>query len=183
MSYEYLIASLPALITLDSPALPAEEFASMCESQLAARDQQTLAQAMHAPAPPDEAKHHFVARWRDRETQLRNACARIRASRRKVDVIRAIRPLGDFSPSLEDAVEQAFDQQSPLEREKALDRIRWNALEELAGPAPFSFDHILAYALKRRIAERWQAMDQDRGNARVDELVKTTVDSPPDDEH
>lgn len=162
MSYFYLIASLPAL-SLGQVSMPAGAFHARCEAELAPRDLQTLRELDQEPTPPADATHSFTAAWRDYETQLRNAIAKVRAARRQTDATRLLRPHGRFSPAIEDAVEQAWTMDSPLDREKALDRLRWTLLEELQGVDPFSFRVILAYALKRRIAERWSTMDAETG--------------------
>ena len=51
----------------------------------------------------------------------------------------------------------------PLERELALDRLRWTLLDELAVSQAFGFQAVLAYGLKLRLAEKWAAMDEAEG--------------------
>jgi hypothetical protein len=51
----------------------------------------------------------------------------------------------------------------PLDRELALDRLRWTLLDELAVAAPFGLQAVLAYGLKLRLAEKWAAMDETEG--------------------
>ncbi len=179
MSYFYLIASLPA-VSMEHPPLSAEAFASRCEAQLSVRDQQHVQDVLKEPLPPAAAAHPFCRAWRNREVQVRNAIAKIRAARRHADASRVIRTHAGFSACLESAVEAAFALPSPLEREKALDQIRWNSLEELQGVDPFSFTVVLAYAVKQRIASRWATMDKDAGWQHASQSIEQqpTRDTP-----
>ena len=75
MAADYLIASLPAL-ALDGPApLTLERFLAACREQLGEKTTAGI-QAALACAPSD---HPVAERWRDLETQLRNASAAERA--------------------------------------------------------------------------------------------------------
>jgi len=58
-----------------------------------------------------------------------------------------------------------------VDREKAIDRIRWDMLDELAGFAGFGVESILAFCLKLFIVERWSAFDAVGGKARLEQLV------------
>lgn len=179
MSCFYLIASLPALTFLQKPLITPDAFQAECAAQLGASDAHAAAWLCRdRDLDGDAPAHPFVARWVARETQLRNAVARARAVRRKTDAAGSIRPHTGFACVIEDAVDSAFDQPSPLEREQALDRLRWTLLDELAGVAPFAVSVVLAYAGKLRIAQRWAALDAEAAQARVDTaLNKTEVDN------
>ena len=163
MSYYYLITSLPAL-SLGQAPISEEAFVSRCEAELSARDLRKVQAVATVPAT-DEAPMAppFTAAWNHLEIQLRNAIARIRAAKRSIDATHILRPHGGFSTLIEDAVEDAWTQPTPLAREKALDTVRWQLLDDLVGPDPFSFNVILAYTIKRKLAERWSRMDSDTG--------------------
>ena len=176
MSCFYLIASLPALTFLQKPLITPDAFQALCEAQLAAADQRAAALLARELDPDAEtiSVHPFVARWRAREIQLRNAIARARAARRKRDAASSIRPHDGFDTGIEDAVENAFDLPTPIEREQALDRLRWTVLDELAGVDPFAVSVVLAYVVKLRIAQRWAALDTEAALARVDKALSKT---------
>ena len=162
MSYYYLIASLPSLQMEQAP-ISEEAFFARCESELSARDYQTLQLLDSIPLPENAASNAFVNSWNNLETQLRNAIAKIRASKRQTDASRVLRSHGGFATIIEDSVENAWAQSNPLDRERSLDALRWQLLDDLAGPDPFSFRVILSYAAKRKIAQRWGQMDADTG--------------------
>jgi len=58
------------------------------------------------------------------------------------------------------------------EREKALDKIRWDYLDEITFFEYFTIDRILAFILKLRMVERWLAIDKKHGSQLFDELLQ-----------
>jgi len=172
MSYHYLISSLPGITPGDKPALSMDEFLSNCRAQLSQQDCAALDSLLDIDSPA--ANHSFVKKRLARETQLRNATARQRAARRSKDAVDFIRPHSGFDVAIENRVEEAFNISNPLEREKAIDRIRWGFLDELAGTEPFSINVILAYALKLQIAERWAAMNPQLGQEKIVKAIERT---------
>jgi len=171
MSCYYLIASLPRLTLEGNPPLSPEDFKSRCHAQLSRRDATVAERLCDGPDFLNGdilAGHPFEAAWQAREIQLRNAIARARAARRRTDAVGSIRAHTGFDVYIEDAVESAFDLPTPLDREKALDRLRWTILDELAGVAPFAPSVVLAYAVKLRLARRWAALDADIALQRVE---------------
>lgn len=168
MSYYYFVASLPALVLGAPPPWTSAQFESDAARLLppdAAAQLRAMGEGRDVPGDA------FVARWRDHETQLRNAVARTRAARLGMDAAPHIRPHGGFSASLEMAVVDAYAKPNPLERELALDRCRWQFLDDAARPAPFGFPALQAYALKLRMAERWAAMTDEAGRRRLQDAV------------
>jgi hypothetical protein len=176
MSCFYLIASLPALALLQKPLITPEAFHGVCREQLRLRD--SLAAGWlcshdvitgSASAPP----HPFIRDWQARETRLRNAVVRQRAGRRKAEFSGSLRPQTGYSVYLEEMVERAFDQPTPLVREQALDRLRWELLDELAGLDPFAVSVVLAYAAKLRMVQRWATLDEETARQRVEDSLQT----------
>ncbi|MBW6478635.1 MAG: DUF2764 domain-containing protein [Bacteroidales bacterium] len=58
------------------------------------------------------------------------------------------------------------------QREKAVDQLRWNYLEEVTFFEYFTIDKILAFTLKLGMVERWLALDKDYGTQLFEELLK-----------
>lgn len=168
MNYYYLAASLPMLKLDEAPGVTSIEFLALCAEHLAVADRD----AMDALDDPTAVSgHRFVAAWRAVDTQLRNAVARARARRLRMDAGPYLREHEGFDPPIEKAVDEAFGAASPIDRERALDRMRWNLLDELAGLDEFAGSALLAYREKLRLAERWAAMDETRGGKTVDRMV------------
>ena len=167
MSYYFLISSLPG-ISLDSkPPISLDQLRAACIDQLSAGDLQALETILEPGFSEAQHGHPFVAKWHARETQLRNASARFRAAKRQTDAGAYVRPHTGFDVAIEERVDDAFSESTPLAREQALDRIRWQVLDELAGPDPFSAAAVLAYGVKLQIVERWATLDSEAGQARI----------------
>ncbi|MCX7934921.1 MAG: DUF2764 domain-containing protein [Planctomycetota bacterium] len=136
----------------------------MAAEHLTAPDFAALEEAL---AEAETPRHPWNRRWREVETKIRNASARQRGQRLRRDVALYLRPQEGVDLALEKAVADAWQRPTPLEREKALDRLRWERLEELAGYDIFHLTAILAYALRLRLCERWAAWDAAAGRERV----------------
>jgi len=173
MAYYYFAASLPAL-SLDQPATMTEaEYVDLCRDHLAARDLQAV-NALFDGAPSD---HVLVCEWRRRDTQLRNAVVRIRAQRRQIDATAALRPHSGYELAIESAVERAFQAGDPLQRERQLDELRWRLLDEIQGTDSFGVPMILTYLLRLQLCNRWSALTEEQGKARMQDTLDSTSSS------
>jgi hypothetical protein len=169
MSYYYLVAGLPMLVLGRAPDLTLDDFCARCREHLSAGDAAVLEELLATGG--EHATHPFAVAWRERETRLRNAVARARASRLGRDATPYLRPERGFDTYTLKAVEEAFARPTPADRELELDRYRWQVLDELAGRAVFSVEAVLAYALKLRIAERWSRLQPEAGRRVVEDFV------------
>jgi hypothetical protein len=170
MSYYYFGATLLPLSLGEDPPLSSEEFARQCGDHL----NQSDLQALHQIAAGDlysASRHPFVREWREADTQIRNAVARQRAARRRRDPGDYTRPQEGVDSSIEHGVSEAFARPDPLERELALDRLRWRRLLELSGTDPFAGRAVLSYAVRLAIVERWARMDGEAGSQSAESLV------------
>ncbi len=168
MSYEYFASSLPALKFGDPPPFGPAELLAAAGGVLSGPD----FAALDALLSGAESEHPFAVAWRDCETQLRNAVARRRATRRPGGgadaAARFERPHGGWRASIETGVAAAYQEPDPLSRHRALARLRWDAASELAGGNPFSADAVLAWAVKLLVNADLAAVDPEKGLARFD---------------
>lgn len=169
MSYYYLVSSLPGISLDAKPVLGLKEFRSSCEDQLDDADLEALNCILDFNKP--QVDHIFVNMWVARETQLRNASAKLRAAKQNKDAVGYLHDHTGFDVEIEESVEVAFNNSNPLERERALDKIRWKTLDELSGTDPFSINAVLAYAVKLTLAERWSAMNQEQGQTKIEAAI------------
>lgn len=157
------------MLTLGRPSpLSFDTFCERCREHLSPADAVVLEDLITGGA---RSEHPFVVAWRERETRLRNAVARARASRLGREVGPYLRPERGFDMYTLKAVEEAFARPTPVERELELDRFRWQVLEELAGRALFSIEAVLAYALRLRLVERWSRLEAEPGRRVVEAFV------------
>ena len=61
---------------------------------------------------------------------------------------------------------------SLIEKEKALDKIKWNYLDENTFFHYFTIEKILSYVIKLIIAERWLKLDAKTGRVLLDKLIE-----------
>lgn len=174
MSYYFLAASLPSLVMDAPPAMTLEGLREAGRTTLSPGDFAALSDVLDAR--PNG--HPFLCRWQARETQLRNAVARQRASRKHVDASPWLHAHTGFDVSIEQGVDAAFQQADPLQREQALDRLRWRLIEELQQSEAFSARAILGYALKLKLALRWGHLSDAHGRDRLDTVLNPPTDNP-----
>ncbi len=174
MAHYYLVASLPSLELDGKLPWTAAEFLRACENALESED---LAEVMMALEGREaQARHGSLRRWHWRETQLRNAVARHRASKLGGEHPSAPREHGEFDVGIERGVSEAMRLSDPLEREKALDLLRWRMSEEMATGEPFGLGAVLGHALKLRLASRWHSMEEQQGRRTIAEMVEKRLE-------
>lgn len=169
MSFYYFVASLPAVSLMAPPPLRADEYRAEARRLLDPATVTELDSIMTGDG--ESARSALAGRWRAVNTQMRNACARTRASMLDVDAAPHLRPHAGFSNYIEQAVVEAYAKANPMERELSLDRFRWALLDEWAREAPFGLDAVLAYGLKVKLAERWARLSDEAGRARLTETI------------
>lgn len=115
---------------------------------------------------PDAVAGTGSARWRDLETQLRNAIASARGGDRYR------RAASGCDLYWQNRVTAAFQEKNPLRRESLIDRIWWDAAGELTPvAAPLSRGALETYAIRLRIALKRNGIAKDEGNAVFDRLT------------
>ena len=155
--YPYVVSSLPMLHFGMKPPFSTERFLEMCHTFIPEEDYRLLSTVPEPGEYPVQGRsHRAIRRWVGFDTALRNDLVRVRAGRFRREPGPDLRPEGDRDATLAPAVMAAALQASPLEAERALDELRWKALEELAKGHPFELDTLVAYACQLRILQRWE---------------------------
>lgn len=181
MKYGYFAASLPTLSFGEPAPMTMEAFVAECRRHLTETDLpelEALADGLPEPETPVSA---FFTEWRASMVQMRNAIVRNRVPRQPspADERTYVREHPGYRVWLEEGVQDAFSRSNPLEREQALDRLRWQYAEDLSREDRFGLPAILAYTVQLQIALRWDGLSRDEGNRTLDELlgaVMTTSD-------
>lgn len=169
MPYYYLTASLPGIELEDPLPFTVADFRGMCVSVLTEPDLRELDCVLEGRFA--DGLSPFCRTYAASETQLRNALARVRAGHRKMDSKGWLKDHAGFSLVVEKAATDACARPNPLERELVLDRHRWKLLEELALEEPFGLPAVLSFAARLRLAERWGESTDEKGRARLNELL------------
>ncbi len=173
MAYYYLVASLPPLLLDEAVPFSPEEFYTNCRYLLSTADASDLEYIVNGQ--PERAAHPLVREWVARDTQLRNAIARIRAARLKHDPDSYTRECSVFYTMIETTATHAMAEDNPLAREQALDRFRWEMLDGLTHSEPFGAFAIHAFVIKLQMAYRWAGLTDDKGKDRLDEIIHRNV--------
>jgi len=175
VAYYYFLASLPSL-SLDGPPPPSPaRFAAACAHGLSSAERAHVTAALEGRA--ETSLHPALQEWAARETQLRNAVARHRAARLRREREPGTRPHAGFDVCLERGVADVMGRPDPLERERALEELRWRIADDLARPDdPFGFAAVLRYALHLRMAWRWETMRPEEGERVLGELIEENLD-------
>ena len=138
MSVDYIVASLPAL-------------------------------AFGAPAPVSREKFKELAggaadavleKWRDIETQLRNAAAEARGGARWK------RPASGCSIYWKSRIAACFQEKDIAKRDELIDKVWWDAAGELVPPSsPLGAGALAAYSVRLAIAEKRSGISKEKGDA------------------
>ena len=171
MSLIYLISSLPALDFNSAPPLSHEAFLQTCRDWLSEKE----CNAVESLLSNKHSGHPFVAAWMDKETILRNALVDVRARAAGVDASLHTRYAHGCDKKIESDVEDAVQHHNPQQKERSIDKIRWETVEELQGPDPLTIKTIFAYAIKLAIVSRWSKRSSESGQETFGELTKVPI--------
>ena len=67
---------------------------------------------------------------------------------------------------------QAAETTDPVEKERLIDALRWNWLEEKTFFEPFDITALFAYVVRSEILERWALLDPEQGRERFTEIIE-----------
>ena len=164
MTTDYIVASLPTLAFDAPPGITAEKFLA----QVPGWAGELMGCGAASGEESGAARHSLVRRWRDLETQLRNAAASCRANGAKWT-----RPAEGCSVYWRGRVAACFQEKDVARRTEMIDRVWWDAAGELAPPAsPLGEGALAAYAVRLGIALKRAGISRDRGLAVFDAMAK-----------
>lgn len=109
---------------------------------------------------PDAVAGTGSPRWRELETQLRNAMAAARGGDKYS------RPTTGCDLYWQNRVTAAFQEKNPLKRESLIDRVWWDAAGELTPvSSPLSNGALETYAIRLKIALKRNGIARESGDA------------------
>jgi len=186
-NYEYIIASLPILTQGDKAVFDEETVLQEIRSQLSPKDltlfenflegykEGALTQEFYRNALKN--RNHFLQAYYRFDLTLKNA---------KVSYLnnRLGRPENQDRIELEtpdqdelEAINSVLEQQDLLSREKGLDTLVWDKVDELTKMSLFCMDNILSCIVKIKIISRWTKLDPQKGREFFRRLVEEIKDN------
>lgn len=120
----------------------------------------------------ERIKNNIVKRWVAFDTMLRNELVKIRASHKHIEPSGYLRRDEYSGQAIPHIAHTASRNTSILERERFLDKERWNVLSELETGHYFDADFLIIYAYKLKILERWERIRQAEGEALLERVLE-----------
>ena len=165
MMYYYLCSSLPSLAFGKSAPLTAAEFDALCAESLAPAEYERLLSCptLRVPRDPDASLRlpPVYAAYARFEQYLRTRIAQRRTGREE-DKAEPLPDPAEYFGEVDFGLGSAASA-DPLEREKLVDRIRWNRLDDLGAGHEFDFDALCVYRLRLLILDKYRDRRQETG--------------------
>lgn len=154
--YVYLISSLPMLNFGMRPPFNFQGLIDRCRQLIPEEDLKIIESVSMTGSYVEISTNATIKKWQEFDIALRNELVKVRASRKKTDPLKYLRPdnFGYFQAA--QIALYAHRIPSLVESEKALDQARWNFLDELNIGHYFDIDSLIIYAYKVLILERWE---------------------------
>lgn len=173
--YYYLIASLPMLEFGMKMPFPYARFLSSCREQVSGHDMELIERSSISPPEDTKDTSPTLREWKRFDTALRNELVKVRADKYSKDPHRYIRGEGYIDHNITTFVQWAVNQDSPLESELALDRMKWEKIEDLRLAHYFDIDYLITYALQLQILERWERINAGDGMTTLEILLEKEI--------
>lgn len=133
-------------------------------------------------------KNSFVSAWFEFNLNLNNIQSAISSRKYKIDVASTIVGdtdvcemlrtsnardfgLGDTLPYLEN-IQRISEIDDLLEREKKVDQLKWNWMEDESFFNYFTVERLFVFLLQLEMIERWISLDKDKGNELFRALIQ-----------
>jgi hypothetical protein len=159
--YYFFIAALPHITLDEPPPFSKKHFLEECTRWLPHDDAADITALLSGQE--DATTHAACREWREWEHSLRSTLVSARAALLHCDPAQYLRGPAAAESDVRTGVQEVMKMSSPVDREKALDQLKWNFLDRMAGAHVFDFHVVVAYALKLRIVLRWAELSEARG--------------------
>ena len=133
-------------------------------------------------------ENRFIREWFELELNLNNIIAALNARKYEIDIAHEVVPANDLAELLLknssrdfgiggdfEYIEQilaVFEETDLLKREKAIDLIKWEWLDDNTFFDYFTIEKLIAFYIKLRMIERWTSLDPATGKEMFEKLSK-----------
>ncbi|MFH1664691.1 MAG: DUF2764 family protein [Candidatus Omnitrophota bacterium] len=150
--YYYLVSSLPHLSFPGEPPISVETFISECGKWCSPADMGAILSSGRDNYGEDPQGGQLLRACSSFERELRGSLAEFRKQRR-----------ASGKTGAPERLKTALEQDNPLLMEKALEKMRWDFLEDKRGLYFFDGNWLILYYLKLQILDRLSRFDKDKG--------------------
>ena len=178
--FYYTVASLPMLSYDVPPGVKVSDFIEDCRKWMKPSEWETLSAATIEPAVDRETPSDVGEEFRKWEISLRNELVHLRAAAMGLESEQFLVKSDRYTDTASLAA-HAFKQESPLDAEDALNRGRWQFLENLKVGHFFDLDYLVLYFLQLQILERKSCFVEETGYARYQEIYRNILNQLDDD--
>ena len=178
--FYYTVASLPMLSYEEVPGLKVADYLDDCLKWLKPGEWEILKAATLEPETETVGVSGTGEEFRKWEISLRNELVQLRAASMSLEPEDFIVKNERF-PDTASLAAHAFKQESPLDAEEALNRGRWQYLENLKVGHFFDLDYLVLYSLQLQILERKSCFVEETGFARYQEIYQNILNQLDDD--
>ena len=169
-AYYYFIASLPVISFDGKMPMSVETFRDDCRRLLAEKDHALIETIWATEETPAATGNELLNTWNRFEHALRNELTWYRADRLNKDPLKYLRGPRVMDPLQAEEINRIFKMDNLWEAEKALNKMKWRFLEDLAAGHYFDLEFLLAYALQLKLLQRYQEYASPAGKDFVREL-------------
>lgn len=170
MSYYYLISSLPAIILGEKPYYSSKEFMNLCSEWIGKSDIEKLSK-LTLNLENTNTNNRFARDWYKSEEILRNCSVKKRAAKLNKDPLPYLKIEDKIYADIERGVQDSFSAENPLEKEMALDKLRWKIIDSLEIGHFFDLEKLCAYKLRLLICEKWSTRKTEAGQKNLDTIL------------
>ena len=174
MSYYSLVSSLPILNLDFSECMSEKEFINSCSCHLSDQEMSIIKNLLNNKRI---SENKFLDKYYNLETQIKNSILKIRCQKYSIDPKSLTNQHTGYSGSIDDALNKAYSLENPLLIEMEIDKIFFNALNDLVENNFFSFSKIISYALQLKIVSRWNKMNDDEGYNYIEKVISDKTNS------
>ncbi len=125
----------------------------------------------HIYRAAEKSDDNFIRQYYAFDRSVRNAIAAHNAKELGFETSRYT--IGEIPDDFEEIskVRNILSTGDIIEKEKQIDRLRWDKANEITAFNYFDIDVILAFLLKAKIVDRWNSLDKETGSKMFEELV------------
>ena len=137
------------------PPISYPDFLEVCSSEVNQEDMEILRES--------DSHSAILKEWEGFNRRLRNELVRTRAAKKGKDPNKYLRGDNGADPFIAPLAHWSVNQDSPMEAELYLDRVKWDKIEEMKTGHYFDMEYLAAYGLQLKILERWHRINSADG--------------------